>query len=291
MPNDYPSTQVPFDQLDLPRLHDPIVLGPGSGSMEGAADAYRHMAETLENAARDVRAVLTSSMGAHEGDAAEAGREYIRRVAAAGEAGGAAARLAMYALQEQVSYYSRVRQDMEAVAAMPPVPERKWQIVKTTPEERDAPRIMAVDAAHRYENNTNHNLANVYQMFEPPAGSGLEVAAVPPHGTPARVAAGSPSPRRAFPDRDPTRAFAPPPSPPGPPGTGPDGLPPNTSRPGRAPGRRPPWSRPPRQRHARPGRPQHGRQRHPGQDDPEAGARPGALEPVDDQSPDPASRW
>lgn len=156
MASDYPSTSVPFENYALPALHDPIVQGPGFAGLEGAAAVYTKLAETLDKAAGDLRAVMTASLGVHEGEAADAARQHINKVATTGDAGAAQARLATLALQEQASYYFRAKLDMKAAAE-----------AAAGPDDEKA-RVQAIDAARLYQNNSNHNLSNVFQVFDPP---------------------------------------------------------------------------------------------------------------------------
>lgn len=171
MANDYPSTAVPFENYALPDLHDPIVNGPGFAGVEGAADVYVKLAETLDKAAGDLRAVMTASLSAHEGEAADAGRQHINKIATAGDVGAAQARLATLALQEQASYYFRARLDMKAAAE-----------AATGPQDEKA-RVQAIDAARLYQANSNHNLSNVFQVFDPPKSPAPDVSvAATPNG-------------------------------------------------------------------------------------------------------------
>ncbi|MFC4942440.1 hypothetical protein [Pseudonocardia sp. GCM10023141] len=169
MPSDYPPTAVPFENFALPDLHDPIVQGPGFGGLEGAADVYMNLAETLDKASGDLRAVMTASLGVHEGEAADAGRQHIGKVAAAGDVGAAQARLATLAMQEQATYYARAALDMKAAA----------EAAGSAGEEKA--RVQAVDAARLYETNSNHNLSTVFQAFEPPRipAPDVSIAAAP----------------------------------------------------------------------------------------------------------------
>lgn len=201
MSSDYPSTAVPFENYALADLHDPIVQGPGFGGLEEAADVYTKLAQTLDKAAGDLRAVMTASLSAHEGEAADAGRQHIGRVATAGDVGAAQSKLATLALQEQAGYFARAQLDMRAAVENGGAPDEKA-------------RGQAVDAARLYENNSNHNLSNVFQVFSPPAvpAPDISVASTPPGanwGTPGGGATGVHTPGAAAPAPTP----APPPAP------------------------------------------------------------------------------
>jgi hypothetical protein len=167
MPSDYRGTAVPFEQLALPDLCGPVLQGPGHGSLADTADVYRSIAEDLQRIAQDLRAVMTASQSAHEGEAADASRQHIGRVASVGEAGAEQARLAMQALQEQASYFSSTRNDMQA-AADAVAGDPKIFGIELIRGIEDGARTIAVDAAHRYQDNSNYNLANVFQPFDHP---------------------------------------------------------------------------------------------------------------------------
>lgn len=124
MSEHYPGTSVPFESYALADLHDPVVLGPGSESLQATSQIYGSLAETLDKAVGDLDAVLVKSQHAQQGQAADAARQHILKVASAGEAGAEQSRLATYALQEQAAYFARARTDMVAAAdtAATPVP-------------------------------------------------------------------------------------------------------------------------------------------------------------------------
>lgn len=196
MPSDYAQTGVPYHLWALPDLHDPVVGGGGSGGLEDSAVAYAQVAEELETAAGDLRAVLTAGQAAHEGEAAEASRAQIVRLASSGDAGVAQAKLAMYALQEQASYFVRVQADMRAAARADPSgaqmsgAEALSGGIIARNAAIEAAQTMARDAADLYQRNSNHNLGHVFQEFPPPTGSALDVSAASPAGQGAGGTAG-----------------------------------------------------------------------------------------------------
>jgi hypothetical protein len=184
--SDYSQTKLPFHDFPLTDLRDPVLSGPGSGGIEDAAAAYARLAEMLQTSADDLRAALALAQEVHEGDAAEAGRQYVARLSAAGEVGAAQARLVANGLLDQAGYQARVRADMGALSVVAP----KDQLASVSPEEyaraAEQSRVLAVEAAQRYENNTNYNLDTMFQSFPPPAGQVADSGAVPTGPVPAR---------------------------------------------------------------------------------------------------------
>lgn len=69
-----PPTAVPFDGMVLKDLRDPVLAGAGIEGVGVAADQYRTLAQTLEQASGDLRVAMTKAQGAHEGPAAEMSR-------------------------------------------------------------------------------------------------------------------------------------------------------------------------------------------------------------------------
>lgn len=187
MSDNYPGTNVPFEGYALPDLHDPIVLGPGAESLQATSQVYGSLAETLDKAVGDLRAVLAKSQHAHQGQAADAARQHVFKVASAGEAGAEHARLATYALQEQAAYFSRARTDMQAAAdtaATPVAPLHSAWKGGAVPNPHghviaEHARTVAVDGAHLYQNNSNHNLTYIFQGFDPPQISAPDLSVGP----------------------------------------------------------------------------------------------------------------
>lgn len=186
----YPGTNVPFESYALPDLHDPIVLGPGSDSLQTTSQVYSSLAETLDKAVGDLRAVLVKSQHAQQGQAADAARQHVLKVVSAGEVGAEHARLATYALQEQAAYFARARTDMQAAAdaAATPVPDLppagKGGVSPPNPQVgvvAEQAHTVAVEGAHLYQNNSNHNLTYIFQGFDPPqiAAPDVSVGAQP----------------------------------------------------------------------------------------------------------------
>ncbi len=177
MAHDYPGTELAFSGWLLRDLRDPVLDGPGSGGVEAAAATYLDLATTLEKAADDLRAVLRAAQGAHHGAAAEASQQHIIQITATGDTGAAQARLAAMALQDQAEFHARARTDMQALAGIDD-PAKRLPTVPAVIYERseEAARVSAIDAAERYQSNTNHNLSATFQAFQPPQATGIDVS-------------------------------------------------------------------------------------------------------------------
>ncbi len=181
MADEYPGTQLPFEHWPLKQLRDPVLDGPGSGAVEFAAGVYTDLAEGLAKAADGLRAVLLAAQGAHEGAAAEASCQHIARLTRVGDDGAVQARLAAIALQDQAAFHTRVRTDMQALAKaddlsgrLPSVPTNVYE------RAEESARVAAVDAAERYQSNTNHNFSATFQSFDPPPEAKPDVSTASP---------------------------------------------------------------------------------------------------------------
>lgn len=191
MDSKYLTTGYQFEGWPLPEIRDPVLGGPGHGSLEAGAAAYRQYAGILHEAAEGVRAALRAAQATHAGSAAAATQYHLNRLAIPGEVGGAQARLAAMALQDQASYHVRARNDMEALVETDVPAPLRWFVPEPSPEQRETVRRQAVDAVTRYQDNTNHNLAAGFQAFvaTPQAQVGLD----PGPATPAPDWGGSPA--------------------------------------------------------------------------------------------------
>jgi hypothetical protein len=163
MPGEYPKTDLSFDEVPLEDLRDPVLNGPGVGVIEDSVAAYRTMAGQIERTAERVQSALSTTQAASEGEAADASRRFIESVAAQGDYGAAQAAMAARALGDQAEYHARVRTSMEALKRFrhdPAVPATSYAADKNQPA--------AVEAANLYQDNTNWNLDQAFQPFDPP---------------------------------------------------------------------------------------------------------------------------
>lgn len=189
MAEPYAQTAVPFDRFPLAALRDPVLAGPGIGGMGDAADRYRHLADTLQRATDDLRAAMRGAQGAHDGAAAEASRQYVERLAAVGELGAGQARIAVGALEDGASYYSRVADDMRALQTTDLPTPRNVAHAEAQAQAVDELRVLAVEAAQRYESNANWSAGRTFQPFDTPVlaapgeGGGAPVAGASAVGT------------------------------------------------------------------------------------------------------------
>jgi hypothetical protein len=163
MPGEYPKTHLSFDSLPLEDLRDPVLNGPGVGVIEDSVAAYRALGEQIGRTAERVRSALSAAQAASEGEAADASRRFIESVAAQGDHGAAQAAMAARALGDQAEYHARVRTSMEALKRF-----RRDPAVPATSVVSDRNQPLAVEAANLYQSNTNWNLDQAFQPFDPP---------------------------------------------------------------------------------------------------------------------------
>lgn len=203
MATEYPGTAVPFPQMALPDLRDPVLSGPGHRALEDAVGSYHQFARSLSDAGGAVGALLTASRVAHEGEAAEVSQQALRTLSEPGRTGAEQSQVAARALEDQGSYVARVRADMQAAdpgptlsgrdavaaaAAIPTVAPGVAAVAVVGYVERQAAREQAAEAANRYQDNTNWNLGAGFQAFPAPGGPNPDAspgAAGTPGGAPA----------------------------------------------------------------------------------------------------------
>lgn len=123
--------------------------------VEGSESARGYAAVGLQRATDDLRAAMRGAQGAHDGEAAEASRQYVERLAAVGELGAGQARIAVGALDDGASYYSRVADDMRALQTTDLPTPRNVAHAEAQARAVDELRVLAVEAAQRYESNAN----------------------------------------------------------------------------------------------------------------------------------------
>lgn len=179
---DYPTTAVPFADMPLHELRDPVVTGSGPGGVTTAAESYRQLGDLLRAASEELRVAMARAREAHEGGAAELAEQHVSRVVAVGELGAGQAQITAVALQDGAGFYARVRDDMNA---LPPVePADSLREASRVQRDLTANRELAVEAAQRYERNANWTLGRRFQLYEAPV--------VDPPGTSVAGAAGGP---------------------------------------------------------------------------------------------------
>ncbi|MDN5751595.1 MAG: hypothetical protein L0H64_24370, partial [Pseudonocardia sp.] len=167
----YRTTGVPFEQMTLADIRDPILTGPGHSAMEAVVANYRNLAESLQTIGRDVRAALDVAMTAHEGAAADATQAHLSTLQSPGETGWAQAKLAALAVEDQATYHVRARNDVQA---LPDATLFEDMLGVLSPE--NGRRQDAVAAANLYQGNSNHNLGAGFQAFEPPEDRSVSLA-------------------------------------------------------------------------------------------------------------------
>jgi hypothetical protein len=185
MAGEYQGTAVPYPEMALPDLRDPVLSGPGHRALEDAVGSYHQFAQSLSDAGGAIRSVLTTAQMAHEGAAAEAGQRALRTLSEPGEVGAGHSRLAARSLEDQGGYVARVRADMQAADPGPTLSGADAAAVAAVSlpvapviagaavvgyVQRQVAREQAAEAATRYQDNTNWNLGAGFQAFPAPAG-------------------------------------------------------------------------------------------------------------------------
>lgn len=164
--SDYPTTAVPFPEMLLRELRDPVLSGPGAASLGSAAESYRQLGDLLKIASEDLRVAMRRAREGHEGAAAELAEQHVNRIVAVGELGAGQAQITSGALYDGAGYYTRIRDDM---AALPPIEESDdIRAANRVQRDIDANKVIAVEAAERYERNANWALGRQFQVYEAP---------------------------------------------------------------------------------------------------------------------------
>jgi hypothetical protein len=146
MASNYEGTAVDFTGRTIEDIRNPLIAGSATNDLQGAADLLAQVAEKLTAACDDLHQLHRDYSSAHEGAAADATRDYLVRLAEPGLIGVGKFNLASTALQDQSTYFAKVTTDVAG--------------------QEDQAAVS--HAATVYQDNTNHNLANWFQVFPPP---------------------------------------------------------------------------------------------------------------------------
>lgn len=233
----YSGTAVAFEGMTLPEIRDPVATGPGPGSMRAAEQALAEVSRKLADLNAELEALEREYADAHEGEAAEVTRMYLRKLGEPGRVGTVMFRLAARALGDQAEYYTVANRELAALRAADTYLGRTGN-----PHQLDEQQQSAAHVANRYQENSNANLTTAFQAFTPltlptpdttavapaaapgwPDGGGTEVPAAPtavasaPPGTGGSpTAPGMPAPIPSGPPDLSTPAVAPAATPPSP---------------------------------------------------------------------------
>ncbi|GAA4684312.1 hypothetical protein GCM10023215_18850 [Pseudonocardia yuanmonensis] len=175
----YSGTAVAFEGMTLPEIRDPVASGPGPGSMRAAEQALAEVSRKLADVNAELEALEREYADAHEGEAAEVTRMYLRKLGEPGRVGTAMFQLAARALGDQAEYYTVAHREL---AALQPT---------DSPIGNSATSQLALErqqsAAHvatRYQENSNANLSSAFQAFTPLTLPTPDTSAVAPAAAP-----------------------------------------------------------------------------------------------------------
>ncbi|GAA2878021.1 hypothetical protein GCM10010472_39750 [Pseudonocardia halophobica] len=215
----YNGTAVAFEGMTLPEIRDPVATGPGPGSMRAAEQALAEVSRKLADVNAELEALEREYADAHEGEAAEGTRMYLRKLGEPGRVGTVMFQLAARALGDQAEYYTVAHRELAALQ-----PSDSHLGNSATSQLALERQQSAAHVANRYQENSNANLSTAFQAFTPLALPTPDTAAVAPATAP-----GWPDDRGAAVSAAPTTvATAPPgtggsPAPPGMPAPVPSG--------------------------------------------------------------------
>lgn len=180
----YDGTQVDFGGKSAEEIRGPILASRGPGALHEAAATMSQVADQLEQVVEDLHLLRRDYSSSHEGAAAEATRDYLLKLAQPGLDGVRQFNLASSALQDQGTYFTAVYNEV-ASAHPPPTtdlpPSARGKNIPAAVEWREP----VFDAANRYQENTNHNLANWFQPFETPPAPQIDTSVHPAPTAPA----------------------------------------------------------------------------------------------------------
>ena len=91
----YNGTAVAFEGMTLPEIRDPVAAGPGAGTMRAAEQALAEVSRKLADVNAELEALEREYADAHEGEAAEVTRMYLRKLGEPGRVGTVMFRLAI----------------------------------------------------------------------------------------------------------------------------------------------------------------------------------------------------
>ncbi|WP_433506423.1 hypothetical protein ACQP04_08010 [Pseudonocardia halophobica] len=171
----YDGTAVAFEGMTLPEIRDPVATGPGPGSMRAAEQALAEVSRKLADVNAELEALEREYADAHEGEAAEVTRMYLRKLGEPGRVGTVMFQLAARALGDQAEYYTVANRELAALRATDAYLGRTGN-----PHQVDEQQQSAAHVANRYQENSNANLTTAFQAFTPLTLPTPDTAAVAP---------------------------------------------------------------------------------------------------------------
>jgi hypothetical protein len=161
--------------MTLPEIRDPVAAGPGPGSMRAAEQALAEVSRKLADVNAELEALEREYADAHEGEAAEVTRMYLRKLGEPGRVGTVMFRLAARALGDQAEYYTVAHREL---AALQPTDSHVGNTA--TSQLAQERQQSAAHVATRYQENSNANLASAFQAFTPMTLPTPDTSAVAP---------------------------------------------------------------------------------------------------------------
>jgi hypothetical protein len=175
----YSGTAVAFEGMTLPEIREPVAAGPGPASMRAAEQALVEVSRKLADVNAELEALEREYADAHEGEAAEMTRMYLRKLGEPGRVGAVMFQLAARALGDQAEYYTVAHREL---AALPVTDSHDGNAA--TPQLVQERQQSAAHVANRYQENSNANLTTAFQAFTPLTLPTPDTAAVAPAGAP-----------------------------------------------------------------------------------------------------------
>ncbi|MCE3556129.1 hypothetical protein LWC33_32395, partial [Pseudonocardia sp. RS11V-5] len=158
----YSGTSVAFEWMTLPEIRDPVATGPGPASMRAAEQALAEVSRKLADVNAELEALEREYADAHEGEAAEGTRMYLRKLGEPGRVGTVMFQLAARALGDQAEYYTVANRELAALR------NTEGFLGRTgNPHQLDEQQQSAAHVANRYQENSNANLSRAFQAFTP----------------------------------------------------------------------------------------------------------------------------
>lgn len=157
----YEGTSTPFESMALRDIRDPVVMGERAGSMVAAAEALQAVGDRLEQLNVEFASIERAYSEAHEGEAAEQTRSYLRKLGEPGRIGAITFPAAVQALRDQAAHYEHARAGLESVE--PSAPSTSRVAAAASLQNRDTAALIA----RQYENSSNQTLAASFESFAP----------------------------------------------------------------------------------------------------------------------------
>lgn len=158
----YNGTAVAFEGMTLPEIRDPVATGPGPGSMRAAEQALAEVSRKLADVNAELEALEREYADAHEGEAAEVTRMYLRKLGEPGRVGTVMFQLAARALGDQAEYYTVANRELAALRTTEAFPRMSGNPHQVAEQQQSAAHV-----ANRYQENSNANLTTAFQAFAP----------------------------------------------------------------------------------------------------------------------------